>query len=211
MPETTKNTKPLAATSTSSEEALFKLICNWFEGTYGHGWKRRLARVAGVPESNVHSWIKAGRMPPWVHRVFKLLIQTSRLRRNERLVIKQVSDYQQVGQVVEDGDGFAVYRSENGIGKLVARGIPDLETAREIAALPRLKSMSAELSVMLTDVLENKVVPEDFFTDEEKGVVAEVSDWNSPPALSVEKVDVEIADIDEALEILVTEIVAETQ
>ena len=211
MPETSEHTKPSAATSTSSEMFSFKLTCDWFEEVYGHGWKRKLANIAGVPESNVHSWIKAGRWPSWFQRSFKLLVQISRLRRSERLFAKQVRDYQQVGQIVEDGDGFAVYRSENGIGKLVARGIPDLEVAREIAALPRLKSMSADLSSMLTDVLENQVVPEDWFTDEEKGVVAEVSDWNTPPALSVEKVGVEIEDIDEAFEVLTTEVLAETQ
>ena len=206
MPKITVKSKPSAATSTPPEGFRFNLLCGWFEEEYGHGWKRRLAEVAGVPESNVHSWIKAGRMPPWVHRVFELLAETRLLRRNERLIAKQVSDYQQVGQVIEDGDGFAVYRSEDGIGKLVARGIPDLQAAREIAALPRLKSMSATLSFLVSEIVD-----EDALTDEEKEIAAEVSDWDRPPALSIEKVDAEIEDLAEALEVLTREVVTATR
>mgnify|MGYP000482354868 CR=1 FL=1 len=203
------NEKP-TTTARTPEEITLGLICSRFEDEFGHGWKRRLAEVADVPESNVHSWIKAGRMPPWVHRVFKLLIQTSRLRRNELSIAEQIADSKLTGHVVEDGDGYAVYRTVDGVGKLVARGIQDIDTAREIAALPKLRSISKQLADKLADSFD--MVPIDgWFTEEDEKLVSQVETWSIPPALAADKDGAEIEDLAEALEILVTEFAAKSK
>lgn len=165
------------------------LVFGNFEDRFGHGWKRKLAQFAEVPESTVHSWIKAGKTPPWFRTVMVLRLKATSVNNSKRLWVQQVADYQLVGQVVEDGDGFAVYRSEDGIGKLVARGIPDLESAREIAALPRLKSLSRIISSMLENVLDNDIVPEDWFNHEEKEDLARLEAWDTPPSLKFQKTD----------------------
>jgi hypothetical protein len=184
----------------------FDLICDWFEEKHGHGWKRRLAEVAGVPESNVRGWIKSGRMPPWVQKIFHLLIKNSHLRRSERFTSAIIADASLYDQVVEDRDGYTVYRNVDGVGKIIASGISDIETAQEIAALPKLKNISGQVSAMLNDLIEHQIVPEDWFNEAESKVLEDFDNWRSRPELAVLQTDEVINDIAEALESLTIEI-----
>ena len=206
MPKSSENRN---SNEKTSEEISFDLLCSFFEEKFGHGWKRRLAKVASVPESNVHSWIKAGRMPPWVQRVFELLMQNNRLRRYERSIQKEIADFKSIHRIVEDGDGYAVYHPVDGVGKLVARGIPDLETAREIAALPRLKSIASTIAGMLDDLYYHEVVPAEWFTENQKRVLEELPNWSVPSFLDGELSDGAIEDISQALDFLATELGSE--
>ena len=159
--ESNKATKSKKAQALTADEFTFEMISGSFEERYGHGWKRRLAKTAGVPESNVHSWIKVQKMPPWILRIFQLLIQNARLRREKEFISNLIEDFLACDQVVETDDGFAIYRFRNGLGTLVAKGIPDVDKARELASLPRLESLVEKAMNLIWELRENKVIPED--------------------------------------------------
>ena len=187
-PSTSEKTpKSRKAEKPSADEFIFEQICENFEERYGRGWKRRLAEKAGVPESNVHSWIKAGRMPPWILRIFRLLVQNTRLQREKERVSALIDDFVKCDQVIESDDGFAVYRFKDGLGKLIAKGIPDVETATEYASLPRLKALADKGTELVWELRENNVIPEDSSRGtwgREADEILELKDsWNRPAVL----------------------------
>jgi hypothetical protein len=141
-----------------------------------------------------------------VQKIFHLLIKNSHLRRSERFTSEMIADASLYNQVVEDRNGYTVYRNEDGIGKVIASGISDIETAREIAALPKLKKISGEVSMMLNDLIEHQIVPEDWFNEAEARVLEDFDNWRSRPELAVLQSDEVINDIAEALETLTVEI-----
>jgi hypothetical protein len=172
----------------------FRLLCGFFEEEFGHGWKRRLAKVAGVPESNVHSWIKTGKMPPWVLRIFRLTTQNRYFRANAEALSKEIEVYRLAHSVVADGEGFSVFRMEKGVGQLVAKGIPNLEIAREIAGLPVLKEKYKNLETFVRDLAESSVT-EEMIDDDTLEVLDSIDSWKHPPALSVTFSEMEAKDI----------------
>jgi hypothetical protein len=181
----------------------FHFLCDWFEEEYGRGWKRRLAEMAGVPESNVHSWIKAGKMPPWILRIFRLLIQNSRLQRNLQVLSTRIAEYGQCDQVIDTGDGYMVCRLEDGPGSIVASGITDEAIAREIAALPRLKSIANEALDYIAFVVDSgflDMIPADEEYPFDTGKLLEaLRNWSQAPGLRPDVADADIEDVAEAL------------
>lgn len=141
----TKAQKPLHEFRHSLKDITFEKVCEAFEKAFGRGWKRRLAEVAEVPESTVHSWLKVGKGPKWLTKVFRLMLERTFYDEAGYYQERAAEDFQQAYQIVESGDGFAVYRFRNAVGQLVADRIPDLDTATEIASLPRAKATIKEL------------------------------------------------------------------
>lgn len=129
----------------------FEGICETFEEKFGHGWKRRLAEMVEVPESTVHSWLKAGKAPSWLSKVLHLMVERSFKDESEYYRDQAIEDFKRAYQVVGSGNEYAVYRFEDGIGHLVANNIPDLDTAMEIASLPRAKATIKALIDELDD------------------------------------------------------------
>ncbi len=203
----------------SPDEITFEWICETFEERYGRGWKRRVAEAAGVPESNVHSWIKAGKMPPWILSIFRLLIQNVYLRREKEFVVGRIENFLECDQVVEAEDGFAVYRFNDGVGKSVARAIPDIETAREYASLPRLKMLASKAAIFLSELREDEVIPSDppdgYYASETDNLLKLMNQWNRPVALrlgeaEITDLDAVVEDITKALEELPKEVASKT-
>lgn len=178
-------TKRKSPTIRPFDEMTFPLIRDWFEETYGHGWKRRFAETAGVPETTVHSWLKSEKFPPWVMMVFRLLVQKSQLRRDVKALSGLIEDFAKSGHIVQSDDGYAVYRFEDGIGKLVARGITDVETAKKIASLPRLEALldrGSDFAFVLGEDAED-----DLTKDEIDEFLNEKQTWCRIASLSYER------------------------
>lgn len=77
----------------------FKAKCEELRDEHGdHGWKRRLAELVGVSDSNVQSWIKAGKVPPAVHTAIEYAKTIDELKaeigkfRSETLSIEETPD-----------------------------------------------------------------------------------------------------------------------
>lgn len=181
-------TKRKSSTTRSADELTFQLIRDWFEQTYGHGWKRRFAETAGVPETTVHSWLKSEKFPPWVMMVFRLLVQKSQLRRDVKALSGLIEDFAKSGHIVQSDDGYAVYRFEDGIGKLDARGITDLETAKKIASLPRIEALLDRGGHFAFVLGDNAIIMEDDLTkDETDEFLNETRTWCRTASLGYER------------------------
>lgn len=179
-----KNQKRNDGAATGEDpKKMFEIVTKLWESTYGHGWKRRLAELADVPESTVHSWLKAKRLPPWLERILKLLAENSRLKRNIKVFTSHVDDCAEAGQVVETDRGFAVYRFTGGVGKLVCDNISNEDTATEIASLPRLKNIVHRLQGFLARINETPEFYSDDDAAEAEELILELSDWARPAVL----------------------------
>lgn len=178
-----KEMEPKGTAETPDGSGILRAISEHCEKTIGHGWKRRLAEGAGVSESTVHGWLKAGQAPSWFDNMYCRIAELMNARRNGRALAKKVQDFRETWQIVETDKGFSVYRVENGVGKIVAMGIPNIETAREIAGLPRLKSLSKKISVVLGDVIANNLVDEAWISEADKRALEELETWSTPPTL----------------------------
>lgn len=72
--------------------------CRELEEEHGRGWKRRLAEMVGVSDSNVQSWIKAGSVPPAVRTAIEKAQYAAELEaeigrfRSERHLIAEIAE-----------------------------------------------------------------------------------------------------------------------
>lgn len=96
----------------------FKEMCNEMEATHGErGWKRRLAEMLGVSDSNVQNWIRVGDAPPIVRTAYEAVERTRELeselqeRENDNYAIEEI----------EDGDGFRVLMLDSETGRFIER------------------------------------------------------------------------------------------
>ena len=99
-----------------------------------------------------------------------------------------IDDFNKCNHVVETHEGFAVYRIRDDIGKLVASRIPDIDTANEIALLPRLKALAQDAIGLVDELRANEVIPEDDTTGswgwEADELLKQHEYWNRPPVLA---------------------------
>lgn len=165
------------AAADDDPKKMFDVITERWESAHGRGWKRRFAEFAGVPESTVHSWLKARRLPPWVARIMELSAENNGLKRTVTVFRNHIDDCAEAGQVVETESGFAVYSFTDGVGKLVCDNISNEGTAIEIASLPRLKNIVHRVQGFLMTISDS---PE-FYADDDVAEVEELSlelnDW----------------------------------
>lgn len=195
-----ENQKPKhEAVESEDPKKMFEVITERWESTYGHGWKRRLAEFADVPESTVHSWLKARRLPPWLLRIMTLLAENSRFKRNIKVFRNHIDDYATAGQVVKTDSGFAVYSFTGGIGKLVCDNIPDEDTAIEIASLPRLKNIIHRVQMPLTVISDSVGLFHEDDVVETEELLLELSDWARLAVLKDEEANLSAQDFASAL------------
>lgn len=82
----------------------FSEMCVEMEKTHGErGWKRRLAEMLGVSDSNVQNWIRVGDAPPIVRTAFEA---KERVRELEVELTEHADD----GYVIEACTGRAQFR-----------------------------------------------------------------------------------------------------
>lgn len=199
-----------------------RLIADGFEEEFGHGWKRLFATVVGVPESTVHSWLKAERLPPLVSRNLKLMIERNRARREAALIADQIADFHRMMQVVRLEDGYAVLKrahdqdtpshprevsaDREDYAEIHARGIQNYRDACKIAALPRLESIAREMCDLVEELIEVETY------DEVPNVLAlpeELQSWSEPRTLDAPKVPPELSDAVAAIDELISQAKAE--
>lgn len=182
MPKNQKqNDGPAAGDDTKK---MFDAITDPWESKYGHGWKRRFSEFAGVPESTVHSWLKAQRMPPWVARITEMSEANKRLQRRVKVYRTHIDDCAEAGQIAKTDNGFAVYRFTDGIGKLVCDNIASEDMATEIASLPRLKNIVHRVQGFLATISDSPELYADEDVAETEELLLELSDWARLAVLS---------------------------
>jgi hypothetical protein len=136
-------------------ELTFEQVCDAFERGFGRGWKRRLAEVAEVPETTVHSWLKAAKEPKWLLMNFRSMLENAFSDEAYYHQDRALADFHEAYHVVATENGFAVYRFVDGIGSIIADNIPDVDTATEIASLPRAKRTIADLCAELEEFTDS--------------------------------------------------------
>lgn len=108
----------------------FVEMCAEMEARHGErGWKRRLAEMLGVSDSNVQNWIRAGSVPPIVRTAYEAKQEVQDLER-------ELKRFQQDVFVIEELDaarGYRVLRAAPESGRFVdVATTRDLELARAI-------------------------------------------------------------------------------
>jgi hypothetical protein len=103
------------------------------------GTRRAFCEAVGIGESTLAGWLKERRLPPLARAVVGLLhLYHANLLSNEQY--EQYSKRDDI--VVSDGDGFMIVDVSRGLhqpGKIVARNIPDRETAFRLTSHNELR------------------------------------------------------------------------
>ena len=93
------------------------------------GTRRAFCEAVGIGESTLAGWLKERRLPPLARAVIGLL----HLYHDNLLSIEAEEEYSKRDEiVVHDGDSFMIVDVSRGLrqpGKIIARNIPDKETA----------------------------------------------------------------------------------
>lgn len=103
------------------------------------GTRRAFCEAVGIGESTLAGWLKERRLPPLARAVVGLL----HLYHANLLAIEYEAQYAKQDEiVVRDGDGFIIVDVSQGLrkpGRIVARNIPDEETAFRLISHNELK------------------------------------------------------------------------
>lgn len=103
------------------------------------GTRRAFCEAVGIGESTLAGWLKERRLPPLARAVVGLL----HLYHANLLATEAHEDYSKRDEVVvRDGDSFMIVDVSRGLqqpGKIVARNIPDKETAFRLISHNELK------------------------------------------------------------------------
>jgi len=82
----------------------FQDMCEEMEAIHGErGWKRRLAEMLGVSDSNVQNWIRAGSAPPIVRTAYEAKLLIAELQ-------QQLATREHTNLVIEEIEGGRGYR-----------------------------------------------------------------------------------------------------
>lgn len=124
----------------------FKDTCRDLENRYGRGWKRRLAELVGVSDSNVQSWIKVGRVPPAVRSAIE---NAERVRELEQELENHEDEQKCFVAMDENGGAVVLSQGDDGVPVYLARFrvLDDAFRFRSVA--------SGELDRRITDVLDH--------------------------------------------------------
>lgn len=196
--------------SEPTELADFEKIAQRLERTNGRGWKRMLAAHLGVPETNVHTWVAAGRCPNWVPRMLTRIVEIGRLKEQIAFYKDRLADSQYADHVISLADGFAVVRFKNGIGGVVAKGIQDKETAVRVASLPRLMDHIREAQSRVHHLLEDDDYAReavDALDESEWSVPSSIGEWDEPTTEDFEKLITSLTNDDKSIVGPLTDIV----
>lgn len=91
----------------------FEEMCAEMQARHGErGWKRRLAEMLGVSDSNVQNWIRAGDAPPLVRTAYEAIDEN----RDLRAELERRSADNWLIENCGDGGGFRVLACDEGAG-----------------------------------------------------------------------------------------------
>lgn len=118
---------------------------DWFERYRSHhgdrGWRVQMGNDLGVSDSNVRNWVKAGKIPDWALRTLDVLEERQELRKTVETQESRLSALTRDWSVIQDGDSISVVDTTDAHGRTIAENIVDLETAKSIAAIPKVKDL----------------------------------------------------------------------
>lgn len=158
----------------------FVTYCAQMEKEWGRGWKRRLALKVGVRESNVQVWLRSQRVPAAVRRAIELYDELEKIEHAEDKTKSHYSSRFIAEEKLSNTVFFSVLENDSKTGRLhtIARAIPTLEIAREIAGIPEIKRLIADVinGLNLYDRYSNH--PDDI------KIVKEIENW--PPLTAFE-------------------------
>lgn len=96
----------------------FADMCREMQSTHGErGWKRRLAQMLGVSDSNVQNWVRAGDAPPIVRTAYEAVERTRELEGELRERENDIYAVEEIG----DGDSFRVLILDSETGRFIER------------------------------------------------------------------------------------------
>lgn len=126
---------------------------------YGHGplTRKRFCELLGIGESTLTGWLQTERIPQSSAVAYALFLLSTEL-------LKRLDEDRDQTRIVALTDGYAVVKfmaGEDGqpVGKIVASGIEDLATARQLAFAqsPAFAGLVARHTALLEDQIETTV------------------------------------------------------
>lgn len=104
------------------------------EENSGFSGRKEFCEILGIGESTLSGWLKGDRIP----KMAKLVIGLLKARGLDRTALEQeekrVEELKIRDRIVKDGDRYMIveFASNDGIGRVVARDIPDEASARKL-------------------------------------------------------------------------------
>jgi transcriptional regulator with XRE-family HTH domain len=104
------------------------------EENSGFSGRKEFCEILGIGESTLSGWLKGDRIP----KMAKLVIGLLKARDLDREALEQeekrVEELKVRDRIVKDGDRYMIveFASNDGIGRVVARDIPDEASARKL-------------------------------------------------------------------------------
>lgn len=150
----------------------FLEMCEEMESRHGErGWKRRLAEMLGVSDSNVQNWIRVGDAPPIVRTAFEA--KQALLDAENELAARERDKF--VIQKIEGGQGFRVLGLDSESGHFIEWATTkDLNLARAVAhvASGALDQKISAVWACLAGLIEDH--------PDEQRTLNDLMDWRKP-------------------------------
>jgi predicted transcriptional regulator len=148
----------------------FVEMCKEMEAQHGErGWKRKLAIMLGVSDSNVQNWIRAGDAPPIVRTAYEAKEEIRDLQ--EDLATRELDRY-----VIEELDhGFRILVLDEETGRFIEQA-----TAKNIGlARAIVQFISGGLEQKISSVFDSLYDYVDGHPDDQRSL-RDLSNWNEP-------------------------------
>jgi predicted transcriptional regulator len=149
----------------------FDEMCDEMRGRYGErGWKRRLAEMLGVSDSNVQNWIRAGDAPPIVRTAYEAIDENHDLRKD--LEDRENDDF--IIQALGENRGFKVLRCNKKTGNF-----EELATTHsDVLARAIVHIASGALDKKISDLvyLVSALIPDEC----DQKYILKLQGWNEP-------------------------------
>lgn len=153
-------------------------MCREMEESYGErGWKRRMAEMLGVSDSNVQNWVRVGDAPPIVRTAFEAKQKMQELE--QELLSREQDKF--VIEELEAGSGFRVLSLNIDTGHFIERAITkDIKLAQVIIQIESgaLEQKICAVADRFDDLIDND--PDD------KQALYSLLNWQKPTRLEYE-------------------------
>jgi hypothetical protein len=148
----------------------FEDMCKEMEATHGErGWKRRLAEMLGVSDSNVQNWIRVGDAPPIVRAAYEAKERVLELEEE----LRALGNDNYVIEEMENGDSFRVLMLDNDTGRFIEQA-----TTKSLGLAQAIIQIDSGVLDQKIAVLADRVA--DLVDDhpDDKAALHEVMNWN---------------------------------